>query len=55
MFLASLPDRRSAAAPHAPAVADDARDYDNAGFLDAVTRPPTPCALPGSDSATSLQ
>ncbi|NOP97690.1 MULTISPECIES: AMP-binding protein [Mycolicibacterium] len=38
MFLASLPDRRSAAAPHAPAVADDARDYDNAGFLDAVIR-----------------
>ncbi|QRY52471.1 class I adenylate-forming enzyme family protein [Mycolicibacterium septicum] len=38
MNLASLPDIRSAAAPQAPAVADDALDYDNAAFLGAVTR-----------------
>lgn len=38
MSLASLPDARSEAAPHAPAVADDALDLDNAGFLDAVNR-----------------
>lgn len=41
MSLASLPDARSAAAPHAPAVADDALDLDNAGFLDAVNRAAT--------------
>jgi O-succinylbenzoate-CoA ligase len=38
MNLATLPDRRATAAPHAPAVADDALDLDNTGFLDAVTR-----------------
>jgi long-chain acyl-CoA synthetase len=38
MNLASLPDLRFASAPHAPAVADDSADLDNAGFLDAVTR-----------------
>jgi acyl-CoA synthetase (AMP-forming)/AMP-acid ligase II len=38
MNLASLPDRRAAAAPHLPAVADDHLDLDNAAFLDAVLR-----------------
>ena len=38
MNLATLPDRRAAAAPHAPAVADDQTDLDNAAFLDAVQR-----------------
>lgn len=38
MPLASLPDRRFASAPQAPAVADDALDLDNAGLLDAVIR-----------------
>jgi len=38
MNLATLPDRRATAAPHAPAIADDALDLDNTGFLDAVTR-----------------
>ncbi|WP_396899424.1 class I adenylate-forming enzyme family protein [Mycolicibacterium sp.] len=38
MSLSTLPDRRAAAAPHAPAVADDALDLDNTAFLDAVTR-----------------
>ncbi|OBC09562.1 AMP-dependent synthetase [Mycobacterium sp. 852013-50091_SCH5140682] len=38
MFLALLPDRRAAAAPHAPAVADDHLDLDNTAFLDAVQR-----------------
>ncbi|MEZ0050403.1 long-chain acyl-CoA synthetase [Mycobacterium sp. MAA66] len=36
MNLATLPDRRAAAAPHAPAVADDHADLDNAAFLTAV-------------------
>ena len=38
MNLATLPDHRATAAPHAPAVADDALDLDNTGLLDAVTR-----------------
>ena len=38
MNLATLPDRRAAAAPHAPAVADDQTDLDNAAFLDVVQR-----------------
>jgi long-chain acyl-CoA synthetase len=38
MNLASLPDRRAAAAPNAPAVADDHLDLDNTAFLDAVRR-----------------
>jgi long-chain acyl-CoA synthetase len=38
MNLASLPDRRAAAAPHAPAVADDRINLDNTAFLDAVRR-----------------
>ncbi|WP_135459425.1 AMP-binding protein [Mycobacterium sp. DL99] len=38
MFLATLPDRRAALAPHASAVADDALDLDNTAFLDTVTR-----------------
>ena len=38
MNLATLPDRRAAAAPHAPAVADDHTDLDNTAFLDAVQR-----------------
>ncbi|MEE6167371.1 MULTISPECIES: class I adenylate-forming enzyme family protein [unclassified Mycolicibacterium] len=38
MFLATLPDRRAAGAPHAPAIADDHLDLDNTAFLDAVRR-----------------
>ncbi|GAS90875.1 class I adenylate-forming enzyme family protein [Mycolicibacterium brisbanense] len=38
MSLSTLPDRRAAAAPHAPAVADDHLDLDNSAFLDAVRR-----------------
>lgn len=38
MNLATLPDHRAAAAPHAPALADDTIDFDNAAFLDAVQR-----------------
>ncbi|MDR3660004.1 MAG: AMP-binding protein [Mycobacterium sp.] len=38
MNLAALPDRRAEAAPHAPAVADDHTELDNAAFLDAVQR-----------------
>ena len=38
MNLALLPDLRAAAAPHAPAVADDHLDLDNTAFLDAVRR-----------------
>ncbi|MDH6195302.1 long-chain acyl-CoA synthetase [Mycobacterium frederiksbergense] len=41
MFLASLPDRRAAAAPHLPAVADDQLNLDNSAFLDAVCRAAT--------------
>lgn len=35
---ATLPDKRAAAAPHAPAVSDDTLDLDNTAFLDAVDR-----------------
>ncbi|MBF6162087.1 AMP-binding protein [Nocardia cyriacigeorgica] len=38
MNLSTLPDRRAAQQPAAPAVADDATELDNAGFLDAVRR-----------------
>jgi long-chain acyl-CoA synthetase len=34
--LAALPDTRAAAAPHAPAIADDATALDNAAFADRV-------------------
>ncbi|MBU3064934.1 AMP-binding protein [Nocardia sp. NEAU-G5] len=38
MNLPSLPDRRAARDPHAPALADDRVDLDNAGFHTAVRR-----------------
>ncbi|MUL83239.1 MULTISPECIES: class I adenylate-forming enzyme family protein [unclassified Mycolicibacterium] len=41
MFLAALPDRRAAAAPHLPAVADDQLNLDNSAFLEAVRRAAT--------------
>ena len=36
--LAALPDARAAAAPGAPAIADDALQLDNAAFADRVAR-----------------
>ncbi|MFQ6330638.1 class I adenylate-forming enzyme family protein [Nocardia sp. CWNU-33] len=41
MNLSTLPDRRAAADPDAPALADDTIDLSNAGFLDAVQRAAT--------------
>ncbi|MFE7796844.1 AMP-binding protein [Nocardia sp. NPDC057440] len=38
MILSTLPDRRAAAAPHAPAVTDDNIDLNNTEFLAAVRR-----------------
>ncbi|MBF6428131.1 AMP-binding protein [Nocardia cyriacigeorgica] len=38
MNLSTLPDRRAAQHPTAPALADDHTELDNAGFLDAVCR-----------------
>ncbi|MGK8505613.1 AMP-binding protein [Nocardia asiatica] len=38
MTLSILPDRRAAAAPNAPALADDRVELDNSGFLAAVRR-----------------
>ncbi|WP_280241071.1 class I adenylate-forming enzyme family protein [Nocardia abscessus] len=50
MTLSILPDRRAAAAPNAPALADDSTELDNSGFLAAVRR--VAASLNGAGVAT---
>ena len=51
--LAALPDARAAAAPGAPAIADDVLQLDNAAFADRVARAPRGWRASASARATS--